>query len=30
MVAEGVCSENIQQYYTKDEGDVPRAERADL
>jgi hypothetical protein len=29
-VAEGVCSENIQQYYTKDEADVPRAEKADF
>jgi hypothetical protein len=30
MVAEGVCSENIQQYYTKDEANVPRAEKADF
>jgi hypothetical protein len=30
MVAEGVCSENIQQYYTKDEADVPRAAKADF
>jgi hypothetical protein len=30
QIAEGVCSENIQQYYTKDEADVPRAAKADF
>jgi hypothetical protein len=30
LLPEGVCSENIHQYYTNDEADVPRAERADF
>ncbi len=30
QVSEGVCAENIQQYYTKDEADVPRAAKPDF
>jgi hypothetical protein len=30
QIAEGVCAENIQQYYTRDEADVPRAAKADF
>jgi hypothetical protein len=30
LLPEGVCSENIQQYYTKDQANVPRAEKADF